>query len=69
MKEKKERTIPSLRTVRKAAESLPPIDTWRAETIQVPVKDDRLIEFRKIKLKAKGRTGERWIYDGKVIVS
>jgi hypothetical protein len=69
MKDKQERTIPSLRTVRKAAESLPPIETWRADTIQVPVSDGRLVEFRKIKLKAKGRTGERWIYDGKVIVT
>ena len=69
MKEKKERTIPSLRTVKKAAESLPSAETWRSETIQVPVSDDRLIEFRRIKLKAKGCKGDRWVYDGKVIVS
>jgi len=66
--EKKERYIPSIRTVKKAAESLPPVETWRTDTFQVPVKDDRLIEFRKIKFKAKDRKADRWIYEGKVVV-
>lgn len=66
--EKKERYIPSLRTVKKAAESLPAVETWRADTFQVPIKDERLLEFRKIKFKVKDRKADRWVYDGKIIV-
>lgn len=68
MAEKKDRYIPSLRTVKKAAESLPPAQGWRADTYQVPLNDERLIEFRKVKFKAKEKKNDRWIYEGKIIV-
>lgn len=68
MAEKKERYIPSIRTVRKAAESLPDADSWRSETYHVPVKDERLIEFRKVKFKSREGKQVSWMYEGKVIV-
>lgn len=67
-KDKKERYIPSIRTVRKAAESLPPVETWRSDTFQVPVENERLIEFRKTRFKAKDRKTDRWVYEGKMVV-
>jgi hypothetical protein len=67
-KEKKERYIPSLKTIKQAAESLPPALTWRADTFSVPLRDERLIEFRKIKFKTKDGKADRWIYEGKVMV-
>ncbi len=69
MNDSGQRYIPSLRTVRHAAESLPPADTWRAETFSVPLKDERLIEFRKVKIKSKQGTQLAWIYEGKVRVT
>ena len=67
-KAKKERYIPSLQTVQQAAESLPPAQGWRADTFSVPVNDERLIEFRRIKFKTRDRKAERWVYDGKVLI-
>lgn len=69
MSEKKERYIPSMRTLKLAAESLPPAQTWRADTVQVPVHEDRLIEFKKIRFKTKEGKTARWVYEGKLIVS
>lgn len=69
MSEKKERYIPSIRTLKKAAESLPPAQTWRADTVQVPVHEDRLIEFKKVRFKTKEGRSDRWVYEGKLIVS
>ncbi|MEY3000527.1 MAG: hypothetical protein RL648_741 [Verrucomicrobiota bacterium] len=69
MSDKKERYIPSIRTLKKAAESLPPAQTWRADTVQVPVNETRLIEFKKIRFKTKEGKTDRWVYEGKLIVS
>jgi hypothetical protein len=69
MPDKKERYIPSIRTLKKAAESLPPAQTWRSETVHVPVHDDRLVEFKKVRFKTKEGRSERWVYEGKVIVT
>jgi len=61
--------IPSIDVVLKAAESLPPADQWRSNTHHIAVNDERLLEFRRVKVKGKlGRTIYRWIYDGKCFV-
>jgi len=69
MAEKKNRYIPSMRTVREAAQSLPEPKNWRAETYQVPMGEERLIEFRKVPIKTKEGKKDRWIYDGKLFVT
>jgi hypothetical protein len=67
-KARKERYIPSLHTIQQAADSLPPAQGWRADSYSVPVNDERLIEFRRIKFKTRDGKTERWVYDGKVLV-
>lgn len=69
MSEKKERYIPSMRIIKKAAESLPPAQTWRADTVHVPVNENRVIEFKKVRFKNKDGRTDRWVYEGKIIVS
>lgn len=66
MSEKKERYIPSLHALSEAAKSLPPAGTWRAETCEVPAGHDRTLTFRKIKVRTRQGSKERWVYDGKV---
>lgn len=69
MTEKKNRFIPSMRMIREAAESLPEPAQWRADTYQVPMGEERLIEFRKVRIKTREGKRERWIYDGKLFVT
>lgn len=68
MADKKNRYVPSMSTLEKAAESLPDANHFRGETYQVPLESGRLIEFRKIRFKTREGKNARWIYDGKVIV-
>jgi hypothetical protein len=63
----KQRFIPTSQTVLQAAESLPPADSWRAEHYHVPV-GERLIEFRKVKMKSRNGNTHHWVYDGKMLV-
>ena len=68
MSGEKQRYIPSMNSLKRAAESLPPAETWLADTFPVPLGNGKTIEFRKIPFKANGRKTHRWIYDGKVMI-
>jgi|TARA_B110000438_G_scaffold302356_1_gene359795 hypothetical protein len=64
-----DRYIPRIEVVANAAKELPDPMTWRDQTYKVPLNDERLIEFQRIKFKdRKGRVASKWIYDGKVRV-
>ena len=64
-----QRYIPKLETVAAAAEKLPSADDWRSDTYHVPLNDERLLEFRRVKFKGPlGRTVYKWIYEGKIRV-
>jgi hypothetical protein len=65
--EYKDRFIPSFDTISKAAAGLPPADTWRTDKYHVPL-GERLIEFRRIKMKTKTGRSHRWVYEGKILV-
>lgn len=63
------RYIPSLETLVRATQELPLAESWRSDTYHVPVTGERLLEFKRIKIKGKGgRAAESWIYEGKVRV-
>lgn len=63
------RYIPSIDTILRASEELPLAEQWRSDTYHVSVNDDRLIEFKRVKMKGKlGRTTASWVYDGKIRV-
>lgn len=62
------RYIPSAEMVMKASESLPPAETFRGEKYHATLNEDRLIEFKRLKLKGKKGRIYRWVYDGKIIV-
>lgn len=68
MAEKKDRYVPSLKTVKAAAESLPEAMHFRGDVYHVPVKGERLIEFKKVRFKTREGRHDRWIYEGKLIV-
>ena len=68
MGEKKDRYVPSMRTVKVAAESLPDALHFREDTFQVAADNGRTIRFRKIRFKTKEGSNSRWIYEGKLIV-
>lgn len=64
------RYIPKLETVAAAAAELPDADSWRSDTFHVSLKDERLLEFRRVKFKGTlGRASFKWIYDGKIRVN
>lgn len=63
------RYIPRLEAVATAAQELPNPAHWRDDTYKVPINDERLIEFQRIKFKDRsGRVASKWVYDGKVRV-
>jgi hypothetical protein len=64
------KSLPSLRYLTSAAESLPDADLWPDDNYTVLLKKQCVeLSFRKIKL-SQSRDGSthRWIYEGKVIV-
>jgi hypothetical protein len=64
-----QRYIPSIDTIVRASQELPLADQWRSDTYHVSLNDDRLLEFKRVKMKGKlGRTTATWVYDGKVRV-
>ncbi|MFP4281045.1 MAG: hypothetical protein ACLFR7_07820 [Opitutales bacterium] len=64
------RYIPTLDAVAQAARELPEPSTWRSDTYQVPLANERLIEFRKVKFKRRdGGSVQKWVHDGKVQVN
>lgn len=65
-----DRYIPRLEVVAKASKALPDPDHWRELSYKVPINDDRLIEFQRVKFKdRKGKVASKWVYDGKIRVT
>ena len=64
------RYIPKIESVQKAAEELPDPESWRSDTFHVPLKDEHLLEFKRVKFRGKlGGATYKWIYDGRVQVN
>lgn len=71
MSDSENRYIPSLSTIQRAAESLPPPEGYPASIYRVAISGgrngrDHTLEFRRIKCRTRIGFTERWIYEGKV---
>ena len=62
------RFIPTLERVRESAQTLPPAAEFPDETIDVPLSNGRVLQYRKLKIKLHEGKIYRWVYEGKVIV-
>jgi hypothetical protein len=65
-----DRYIPKLESLADAAKALPDPETWRESTYSVPLNDERLIKFKRIRFKDRnGRVVNKWVHEGKVRVN